>query len=259
MNESPSINRTPLVISMAVAILGFVLLVLYVRQFQREVRGGELVELLATRKAVSAEEPLDEQALFVRTLPEAYVEERHVLASDLPRVLGVRAANDLKANQTLLWTDLAAAEPGSSSLSSRIPQGMRAITVEQGTRRALAELLLPGDRVDILLTKPKPGHESTAVTVPLLQNLLVLAVGNSVHASYDSATTGRSSSVTLLVTMEQASLLAQAKRGGEISLILRNANDLEINEGLADTDDSDVLKLEERERRQRKALIERLD
>lgn len=259
MNESRTPSRMPLVVSMAVAMFGFVLLAVYVRRFQHEVRGGELVQLLATRKEVSADQPLDEQALVVRTLPEAYVEKRNVLASDLSRVLGVRAANDLEANQTLLWTDLAASERGGASLSSRIPRGMRAISVEQGSRRALGELLLPGDRIDVLLTKPKPGHESGVVTVPLLQNLLVLAVGNSVQANHDSATVGRSSSVTLLVTMEQASLLAQAKRGGELSLILRNVNDLEINEGLTETDDSDVLKLEERERRQRKALIERLD
>jgi Flp pilus assembly protein CpaB len=65
--------------------------------------------------------------------------------------------------------------------------------------------------------------------------------------------------VTLLVTVEQASLLVQARRGGELSLILRNEEDLEINEGLAETDDSDILELEERERRQRRAPIERVD
>ena len=259
MRESHAGSRKALVVSVAVAIAGFVLLAAYMRQFQREARGGDLVNLLAMRKDVSAKQPLDERSLVVRTLPETYVEERHVLASDLSKVLGVRAANDLKANQWLLWTDLVAAERDRSSLSSRVPKGMRAIAVEQSGRRALGELLLPGDRVDVLLTKAKPDQESTVVTVPLLQNVLVLAVGNSARPIYEAAPPANVSSVILLVTVEEASLLAQAKRGGELSLILRNENDLEINEGLAETDDSDVLELEERERRRRRALIERVD
>jgi pilus assembly protein CpaB len=259
VKETRQSSRKALVVSMIVGIAGLLLLATYMRQFQREARGGELVRLLATRKDVAARQPLDERSLLVRTLPETYVEERHVLASDLSRVLGVRAANDLKANQWLLWTDLASAERDPTSLSSRVPKGMRAIAVRQSARRAFGGLLLPGDRVDVLLTKAQQERKSRVVTVLLLQNVLVLAVGNSTRAIYESDPPADASSVILLVTVEQASLIAQAKRGGELSLILRNEDDLEINEGLAETNDSDILELEERERRQRRALIERVD
>ncbi len=65
--------------------------------------------------------------------------------------------------------------------------------------------------------------------------------------------------MTLLLTVDQASLLVHARRDGEISLTLRNENDLEINEGLPETDDSDVLVHEKRARRQRRIVIERVD
>jgi Flp pilus assembly protein CpaB len=65
--------------------------------------------------------------------------------------------------------------------------------------------------------------------------------------------------VTLLVSIEQASLLAQARRGGSLSLVLRNEDDLEINVGLAETDDTDVLEQEKRARRQRRLRIEKVD
>jgi pilus assembly protein CpaB len=136
---------------------------------------------------------------------------------------------------------------------------MRAILVEQTPRGALTALLAPGDRVDVLLTKAKFDQGGSVVTVPLLQNVLVLAVGNSARPAREISKRAADSSVILLLTMEQSSLLAQARRGGELSLILRNADDLEIAEGVAETDDSDVLELEERERRQRRARIERVD
>ena len=126
-------------------------------------------------------------------------------------------------------------------------------------RRVFGDLLRPGDRVDVLLTKAKPGLEAKVVTVPLLQNTLVLAVGDSFGATEQESPAVRSNLVTLLVTLDQASLLAQARRGGTLSLVLRNENDLEINEGLVETDDSDVLEQEERARRQHRLRIEKVD
>lgn len=252
-------NRTALLASIAVTALGFVLLTIYVRQFQREVRGGDPVELLAMRQDVALGMPLTEQMLVVRTLPDSYLEDRQVLATDLSRVLGVRASIDLEANQTLLWTDLATTPTDRRSFSSRIPKGMRAMSVAGAGRRAIGNLMRPGDRVDVLLTKAKPGPDPRVVTLPLLQNLLVLAVGGSFTATDQETSSIGSDSVTLLVTIDQASLLAQARRDGTLSLVLRNEDDLEINEGLTETDDSDVLEQEKRARRQRRLQIERLD
>ena len=252
-------NRMAMLGSLAVAVLGFVLLSVYVRQFQREATGGEPVELLAMRQDVAAGAPLTEQMLVVRTLPASYLEGRQVLASELPRVLGVRAAIGLEANQTLLWTDMATTPHDRSSFSSRIPKGMRAMSVVGMGRRVFGDLMRPGDRVDVLLTKAKPGSEAKVVTVPLLQNLLVLAVGSSFNATVEDASPVGSDSVTLLVTVDQASLLAQARRDGTLSLVLRNEDDLEINEGLLETDDSDVLEQEKRARRQRRLRIEKVD
>jgi len=252
-------NRVAILASLVVAVIGFVLLSIYVRQFQREASGGDPVELLAMRQDVAAGAPLTEQMLVVRTLPERYLEGRQVLASDLPRVLGVRASIGLEANQTLLWTDLATTSHDRSSFSSRIPKGMRAMSVAGMGRRAFGNLMRPGDRVDVLLTKARTGSEARVVTVPLLQNILVLAVGSSFGATVEEDSPLRSDTVALLVTIDQASLIAQARRDGALSFVLRNEDDLEINEGLAETDDSDVLEQEKRARRQRRLRIERVD
>ncbi len=252
-------NRSAIITSLTIAVFGFVVLAVYVRQFQREATGGDPIALLVTRQDVEAGRPLTEEMLLVRTLPESYVEERQVLATELPRVLGVRSSIALEANQTLLWTDLATTPRDRSSLSSRIPKGMRAMSVRGPGRRSFGELMRPGDRVDVLLTKSKPGVEARVVTVPLVQNVLILAVGDSFGAADQQSSALRSDSVTLLVTIDQAGLLAQAGRDGTLSLILRNEDDLEIHEGLEETDDSDVLEQEKRARRQRRLRIEKVD
>lgn len=252
-------NRAPTIASLLVAAVGFVLLAAYVRQFQREASGGDPVPLLAMRQDVPAGVPITEQHLLVRALPESYVEERQILASELPRVLGVRSSIALEANQTLLWTDLATSPLDRSSLSSRIPKGMRAMSLSGTSKRAFGNLMRPGDRVDVLLTKQKPGTEAHVVTVPLLQNILVLAVGQTFDGPNEPNSRRRDDSVTLLVSIGQAGLLAQARRDGTLSLALRNEDDLEIHEGLAETDDTDVLEQEKRARRQRRLRIEKVD
>lgn len=252
-------SNLPLLASIAVALLGGALLALYVRQFQRDAVGGAPVALLAMSKAVSAGEPITEEMLIAHSVPESYVESRQVLASEKHRVLGVRTAIDLEANQTLAWTDLASTRRDRASLSTRIPLGLRAMSIEQNAREAFGQLLRPGDRVDVLLGKLRPGPDERAVTIPLLQNILVLAVGNDLGASYLESEHSRTDFVTLLLSVEQASLLTHAKRDGELSLTLRNERDLEVNESLPETDDSDVLVQERRARKQRRLLIERVD
>ncbi len=252
-------SRSALVAALSAMLLGFILLTSYVRRFQREATGGRPIELLALRRDVSAGATLSEDALIVRTLPEGYLEDRQVLASELPKVLGVRAAIDLRSSQTLLWTDLATAERERALLSGRIPKGMRAMTLGGVGRREIAHLARPGDRTDVLLTRVKPGSDGRFVTIPLLQNLLILAVGDDVTGRELGSARARADSVTLLVTLDQAGLLAHARREGALSLALRNGDDLEINETLPETDDSDVLELERRARRQGRLPIERID
>jgi len=153
-------NRNAMTAAIAVAFVGVMLLGVYIRRFQRETSGGAPIALLAMRQDVAAGVPLTEQMLVVRRLPESYVETRQVLASDLPRVLGVRASIPLEANQTLLWTDLAGSLQHRAVLSTRIPRGMRAMAIVGAGGSALGNLIRPGDRVDVLLTKTKPGPET---------------------------------------------------------------------------------------------------
>lgn len=252
-------NRTALISASVMALIGFVLLTLYVRRFRREVMGGDPVEVLVLRQDLPLGSRVREEALVSRFIPDSFVEPRHIRASELPRVLGVRVTLELFANQALLWTDLETTERENLSLSTRVPRGMRAMMIE-GVRGNMFEgLLRPGNRVDVLLTKVKPGSEPRVVTVPLLQNLLVLAVGDDVRPAYEEASDStQSNAVTLLVSLDQAALVAQAQRDGTFRLVLRNDDDVEVHEQLAETDDSYLLEQEKRARLQSARRIERV-
>jgi Flp pilus assembly protein CpaB len=95
-------------------------------------------------------------------------------------------------------------------------------------------LLDVGDHVDVLLTRSMPGDSRGMVGVAetLLQNIEVLAIDRVLDSKNSKSTVAspsrnepKSSSITLLVTPEQASLLSLAQREGVLSFSLRNPED----------------------------------
>lgn len=255
MPNSSSSSRAPFVAAFVTALLGFVLLRVYVQRLRLEVSGGAPVTLLALREDLPAGTRIREEHLTKHDVPESYVESRQVRASEATKVVGVKTAVELEANDTLAWTDLARRAHEGRALSDRVPPGMRAVSVSNSSREGVHVLVRPGDRVDVLITRKS--HENQAVTIPLLQNVLVLSVGSRFDSSA-AANGERARAVALLVTVDQAALLVHAKNESLIHLVLRNSNDLEVSEGLPDTYDSDIVELDKRALRQRRAALERV-
>ena len=104
-----------------------------------------------------------------------------------------------------------------------IPVGMRAVTVRVTEVVGVAGFVLPGMRVDVLVTG-RPPESNDTVTTTVLQNIVVLSAGQT----YQPDARGQAinaSTVTVLVTPEQAELLTLAGSEGRIQLVLRNGSD----------------------------------
>jgi len=80
-----------------------------------------------------------------------------------------------------------------------------------------------------------------------LFDLLVLSVGGDITRSEDPNKRGYShGSVTLSATVEQAQLLTQAQTRGRLSLTLRNAEDIQLVQGVPETTSKDLLPAKDR-------------
>jgi len=104
-----------------------------------------------------------------------------------------------------------------------IPVGMRAVTVRVTEVVGVAGFVLPGMRVDVLVTGRPPDSTDT-VTTTVLQNIVVVSAGQT----YQPDARGQAinaSTVTVLVSPEQAELLTLAGNEGRIQLVLRNGSD----------------------------------
>jgi pilus assembly protein CpaB len=119
------------------------------------------------------------------------------------------------------------AERGSGlGLAPLIPPGMRALAVRVNDVVGVAGFILPGMRVDVLVTG-RPEGSAGSRTRTVLQNIAVLSAGQTVE------TDGKSQSisatvVTLLVNPAEAEALALGASEGRIQLVLRNSADAGI-------------------------------
>jgi pilus assembly protein CpaB len=111
-------------------------------------------------------------------------------------------------------------------LAPTIPVGMRAVTVRVNDVVGVAGWVLPGMRVDILITGEPPGGDSR-MTKTVLQNILVLSAGANMQTD-QSGKAVPAPNVTLLVSPPQAEILTLAGNEGRIQLVLRNAGDQTI-------------------------------
>ena len=116
-----------------------------------------------------------------------------------------------------------AGENAGAGLSTLIAVGMRAEAVRVNDVTAVAGFVVPGTRVDVLVTGNPPGS-SEPQTMTVLQNAAVLATGQRTERSA-TGEPQNASVVTLLVSPEDSEKLALASQEGRIQFVLGNPLD----------------------------------
>ncbi len=141
----------------------------------------------------------------------------------------------LRANQPIIRTDLSAQAP-QFGIMDYLPPGHRAVTIEVDATAGVEGWATPGAHVDVLLTyiDKAEGGSTTRVAV---EDAIVLSYDGSTTVTTSEAgvnnnrfrqgNSGRST-VTLMVSLEEALQLQTAKNMGKINLVLRNVSDTTI-------------------------------
>ena len=139
-------------------------------------------------------------------------------------VVGRTVLFPLDKGQPILDKYLSA--PGSGiGLAGKIPDGMRAIALRSDEVVGVAGFLLPGSRLDVLVTYRTDGSPEPR-TSTVLQNAEVLATGHQVQPDPEGKP-ATVTVVTLLLTPDDAERVVLASTQGSIHFVLRNGSDTE--------------------------------
>ena len=107
-----------------------------------------------------------------------------------------------------------------------MPSHLRAMSLKVNDVTGVSGFVLPGDRVDVLITVDNAAGAGIAVTKTILQGVEVLAAGSKTETKGSHHITVQTA--TLLVTPEGAEQLALGVSQGKVHLALRNPVDLEV-------------------------------
>jgi pilus assembly protein CpaB len=119
-----------------------------------------------------------------------------------------------------------AAVGSGAGLAATIRPGMRACAVRVNDVVGVAGFVVPGMRVDVLISGNSPGSPGTegSKVKTLLQNIEVLSAGTNIQKDNEGKPV-QVQVVNLLVTPEQAEVLSLASNETRIQLVLRNPLD----------------------------------
>lgn len=183
--------------------------------------------MTSTRTAVVARRDLPAGSIIRRedvktidwpgsTVPQGF-------ATEEGEVVGRGLITEVRENEPLLEWKLAQREAG-GGLAITIPEGMRAVSVPVDEVVGVAGFVLPGTRVDVLVTVVPSSNRLQSITRTILTNVRTLAADQL----YQPDAEGKPMAVTvvtLLVTPEQGETLTLAATEGRIQLALRNTLD----------------------------------
>ena len=113
--------------------------------------------------------------------------------------------------------------PGArATLSAVLDPGMTAVTVRVNDVQGVAGFVLPGDRVDVMLTRQ--GEKNTVATNVVIEDAPVLAIDQVADDKTDKPSVVKA--VTLEVKASDGEKIALASTVGTLSLLLRKAGDV---------------------------------
>lgn len=225
--------RTSTIVMIAFAVL-FGLLAVFVAQSWLNSQAEQRMRSLEANK-----KPLNTRTIVVAAKPLRYGNELTPQAlreiewpqESLPNGAFATIADIMKDGKRVV---LAAIEPNEpllsvkitgagqrATLSALVRDGMKAVTIRVNDVDGVGGFVLPGDRVDVVLTRQV--DKTSASNDLVLQNARVLAVDQVADERADKPTVAKA--VTLEVDVVGAQKLSLASSVGSLSLMLRKAGE----------------------------------
>jgi pilus assembly protein CpaB len=221
MNRS---TRTLIVVIIAVAVAALASFGVF-RAIQkmpvREVEVRSLYQVVAARELAMGDLITKDDVKLVAWPASSPVDKGFTKIED---VLNRGLVDGIVANEPLTESKLAPLEAG-GGLPPTITEGMRALSVKVNEVIGVAGYVVPGTRVDVIVTLSARANNESMTRV-VVSDVEVLTAGTRMDAA--KARDGQpiaANVVTLLVTPEDAERVALAANEGSIMLTLRNPMD----------------------------------
>jgi pilus assembly protein CpaB len=239
------INRTwlmlfvAIVMALAAAWLTKQYLDVRERRIQEELadkaKGGPTAKVVVPRKSLPGGIPITGDMVAGRSIPADLVSPDMITPDNFDKYDGAKLIRSVERGLPLRASDV---EEKGRDFSSLIEAGSRAITIDIDELNSIAQMVRPGNMVDLFLIMPDTTDMSgnnQQITL-LMQRLKVIATGQTVRKSEAFAAPQpgvqpgvvRYTNLTFEVSPDQAARIALAQQLGRIRAVLRKEPDQEV-------------------------------
>jgi Flp pilus assembly protein CpaB len=231
-------NSFPIIVAIIIAVVSLLAVNSYVKKVNQETAqklSGQ--KLVAARVDLPAGAVLQPDMLSPKEVPEQFIPQQAIVGQqEAQMILGRKLKYPVSSGSIVLWSDL---ELPSRGFSTLIPEGERAYTVNFSAGISPG-FINPNDHIDIIASFPLPEETtdspetiptwrqaSDIVNVVLLQNVTILAVGESFNRSQSqSLGSGPGGSLTLSLSLQESQLVMFAAQHGDLGAVLRRADNI---------------------------------
>lgn len=200
---------------------------------EKSAKGGPTIEVIAAKMNIGRGGILDGGSLVKREIAADLVSDDMLTPANFGQVDGAKAARSIKAGSPVRIDDVMEKPKG---FAETLEPGTRAITIEVDEINSMAQMVKPGNMVDLMLIVPDTDDQDRGYrAVLVLQQVKVLATGQRVESRTSSGDDNQGgkggkqntySNFTFEVTPQNAARIALAQQVGKIRAVLRGNNDV---------------------------------
>lgn len=175
-------NRRAIIISLICFLVSMLLITAYVRVKRAELTSefGEEVTVVVAAKSIPEYGSIREDMLKEVTVFKKFREPQTV--SSVSDIVGKSTYVPIYEGEQITLTKLVT-QDGKPVLARQVAKNARAVTIPVSVRNAVAKLIRPGNRVDVLTAVNYETSDNTMIyeVKTLIQNALVLATGKNLQ------------------------------------------------------------------------------
>lgn len=174
MNKNETLT---LWISVAAAVFAAFLIFSYTQEKTKEISKvyGVQTTVITASQPIYEMQTIQEYMVQPSQIPEEFVQPGHV--RQMEDVVGMVALAPINPGEQILSNKVIAPGP-ETGLSLQVSPGKRALTIPVNEKRAVARLLKPGDRVDMVVALDmETGGGQKRYIKTLMQDVVILAAG----------------------------------------------------------------------------------
>jgi pilus assembly protein CpaB len=225
-------HATPFMVAAALTVVALVVGWLTLRGSERAVqRGWTLSPVMVAAHDLPEGTLVTFDMISQRAVPEQFVTPSVVKPDGVNYVVNQKLVVPVQAGDPLMWTQFEASR-ATQRLSTRVSKRARAVAIPVSNPASVGNWVQPTDHVDVVATVPDKNSKAKKVAVTVLRDVIVLTTGkltNTSNLSILSPHQRTYSHVSLMLVPEEAEILTLANEVADLSLTLRNEEDLEVD------------------------------